>query len=82
MNTIRWKMPDQYLTEWYRNLSGAVKTAFYAAFAVGLAAHLYQFTNKLYNYDELANTPGGIGLSTEQAFYAFCIWRFLFTAFF
>ena len=23
MNTIRWKMPDQYLTEWYRNLSGA-----------------------------------------------------------
>lgn len=66
MNTIRWKMPDQYLTEWYRNLSGAVKTAFYAAFAAGLAAHLYQFTNKLYNYDELANTPGGIGLSTEQ----------------
>lgn len=53
MNTIRWKMPDQYLTEWYRNLSGAVKTAFYAAFAAGLAAHLYQFTNKLYNYDEL-----------------------------
>ena len=45
MNTIRWKMPDQYLTEWYRNLSGAVKTAFYAAFAAGLAAHLYQFTN-------------------------------------
>lgn len=66
MNTIRWKMPDQYLTEWYRNLSGAVKTAFYAAFAAGLVAHLYQFTNKLYNYDELANTPGGIGLSTEQ----------------
>ena len=66
MNTIRWKMPDQYLTEWYRNLSGAVKTAFYVAFAAGLAAHLYQFTNKLYNYDELANTPGGIGLSTEQ----------------
>lgn len=60
------EMPDQYLTEWYRNLSGAVKTAFYAAFAAGLAAHLYQFTNKLYNYDELANTPGGIGLSTEQ----------------
>ena len=54
-------------------------------------AHLYQFTNKLYNYDELANTPGGIGLSTrtgkmavklDGAFYAFCIWRFLFTAFF
>ena len=55
---LRWEMPDQYLTEWYRNLSGAVKTAFYAAFAAGLAAHLYQFTNKLYNYDELANTPG------------------------
>ena len=67
MNTIRWKMPDQYLTEWYRNLSGAVKTAFYAAFAAGLAAHLYQFTNKLYNYDELANTPGGIGERIPQS---------------
>ncbi len=66
MNTIKWKTPDQYLTEWCRKLSGAVKTAFYAAFILGLAAHLYQFTNKLYNYDELANTPGGIGLSTEQ----------------
>lgn len=66
MKTIKWKTPEQYLTEWYRNLSGAVKTAFYAAFVLGLAAHLYQFTNKLYNYDELANTPGGIGLSTEQ----------------
>lgn len=66
MKMIKWKMPDQYLTEWYRNLSASVKTAFYAAFVLGLTAHLYQFTNKLYNYDELANTPGGIGLSTEQ----------------
>ena len=62
MNTIRWKMPDQYLTEWYRNLSGAVKTAFYAAFAVGLT--------------------GKMAVKLDGAFYAFCIWRFLFTAFF
>ena len=71
MNTIRWKMPDQYLTEWYRNLSGAVKTAFYAAFAAGLAAHLYQFTR-----------TGKMAVKLDGAFYAFCIWRFLFTAFF
>ena len=79
MNTIRWKMPDQYLTEWYRNLSGAVKTAFYAAFAAGLAAHLYQFTNKLYNYK---HRTGKMAVKLDGAFYAFCIWRFLFTAFF
>ncbi len=36
MNTIRWKMPDQYLTEWYRNLSGAVKTAFMLLLQQGL----------------------------------------------
>lgn len=66
MRAIKWKTPEQFVAEWYRNLSGTVKTAFYAAFVLGLTAHLYQFTNKLYNYDELANTPGGIGLSTEQ----------------
>ena len=44
----------------------AVKTAFFAAVIFGLMTHLYQFTNKLYNYDELANTPGGNGASVEQ----------------
>ena len=59
-------MPEQCIRQWYSKLSAEVKTAFFCAVIFGLMAHLYQFTNKLYNYDELTNTPGGIGLSTEQ----------------
>ena len=66
MKSLSLKSPDTYIINWYRKLSSTVKTAFYSAVILGLFAHLYQFTNKLYNYDELANTPGGIGLSTEQ----------------
>ncbi len=66
MKSLSLKSPDTYIINWYRKLSSPVKTAFYSAVILGLFAHLYQFTNKLYNYDELANTPGGIGLSTEQ----------------
>lgn len=60
------KTPDIYLKEWYHKKETAVKTAFFAAVIFGLMTHLYQFTNKLYNYDELANTPGGNGASVEQ----------------
>ena len=60
------KTPDRYLKEWYQKKETAVKTAFFAAVIFGLMTHLYQFTNKLYNYDELANTPGGNGASVEQ----------------
>lgn len=66
MEKIEFKTPDRCIAEWYRKLSTPVKAAFYSALILGLMTHLYQFTNKLYNYDELANTPGGIGLSTEQ----------------
>lgn len=31
------------------------------AILCGLIAHLYQFTNKIFNYDELGQTPGGYG---------------------
>ena len=72
MNTIRWKMPDQYLTEWYRNLSGAVKTAFYAAFAACEYTRRYRIKHR----------TGKMAVKLDGAFYAFCIWRFLFTAFF
>lgn len=64
MTTI--KTPDVYIREWYQKKETAVKIAFFAAVIFGLMTHLYQFTNKLYNYDELANTPGGNGASVEQ----------------
>lgn len=60
------KTPDFYIKDWYQKKTTAVKTAFFAAVIFGLMTHLYQFTNKLYNYDELANTPSGNGASVEQ----------------
>ena len=38
-----------------------MKAGFGGTFAAGLCAHLYQFTNKLFNFDELYNTPEGTG---------------------
>ena len=38
-----------------------MKAGFGGTFAAGLCAHLYQFTNKLFNFDELYNTPDGTG---------------------
>ncbi len=58
---MRIKNPFELLKKTYLNISGQVKAAFISAFAAGLAAHLYQFTNKLFNFDELYNTPEGTG---------------------
>ena len=60
------KTLDFYILDWYRKKTTAVRTAFFSAIIFGLMTHLYQFTNKLYNYDELANTPGGNEASVEQ----------------
>ena len=50
----------------WRRLPATVKTAFFSTVIVGLMTHLYQFTNKLYNYDELANGPAGYGTGAES----------------
>ena len=34
---------------------------FVTAIICGLGAHIYQFTNKNFNYDELGQTPAGYG---------------------
>lgn len=39
--------------------------AFFSALICGLGAHLYQFTNKSFNYDELGQTPAGYGTQIE-----------------
>lgn len=62
---IEVKTPDRLLQDWWKRIPAATKTAFFAAVVIGLMTHLYQFTNKLYNYDELAITPAGYGIGAE-----------------
>ena len=62
----RMKTPDRWLQDSWRRLPATVKTAYFSAIIVGLMTHLYQFTNKLYNYDELANGPAGYGTGAES----------------
>lgn len=38
---------------------------FISTIICGLFAHLYQFTNKLFNFDELGQTPAGFGAGIE-----------------
>lgn len=57
--------PEKWLENKWKKISSVVKTAFFSAIIIGLMTHLYQFTNKLYNYDELAITPAGYGIGAE-----------------
>ncbi len=58
--------PDECLKKIWRGISVQVKFAFFGTIIIGLMTHLYQFTNKLYNYDELANMPAGYGTGAES----------------
>lgn len=53
--------PSEVIEKLYKNLELRVKITFIAATIMGLIAHLYQFTNKIWNYDELGITPSGFG---------------------
>lgn len=44
-----------------KSIEGRFYITFAAAMVCGLWAHLYQFTNKIFNYDELGQTPAGFG---------------------
>lgn len=44
---------DYVLAKFYRKISGRFKAAFAAAIIAGLMAHMYMFTNKLPNFDDL-----------------------------
>lgn len=63
---VEIKTPDAWWNELCKNLTKPEKTAFLWAVLIGLATHLYAFTNKLYNYDELYATPGSFGLGIEN----------------
>ncbi len=53
--------PEKKIKDLYAKVPAQIKIAFASAIATGLMAHLYQFTNKLFNYDELYHTPEGTG---------------------
>ena len=63
---MRLPMPDAALADWKQKIRRTEKAAFFTAVVVGLMVHLFAFTNKLYNYDELCNTPGGWGIGSEN----------------
>ena len=58
--------PDGFVKEVWNKIPAAVKSAFFGAVVIGLLTHIYEFTNKLYNYDELMNTPNGYGTGAES----------------
>lgn len=49
---------DDILRKRYRKIPEAFKKAFAAAIAAGLIAHIYMFTNKLPNFDDLVGLNG------------------------
>lgn len=44
-----------------KSIEARYYVTFMSALICGLFAHLYQFTNKIFNYDELGQTPAGFG---------------------
>jgi len=58
--------PDGFVREVWKKIPDTVKAAFFGAIVIGLMTHIYEFTNKLYNYDELMNTPNGYGTGAES----------------
>lgn len=63
---LAFDAPDDCLGKVWKRIPVQVKYAFFGTVVIGLMTHLYQFTNKLYNYDELANMPGGYGTGVES----------------
>lgn len=63
---VAFSTPDGFVREISARIPRPVKSAFFSAVIIGLMTHLYQFTNKLYNYDELINTPNGYGTGAES----------------
>lgn len=51
--------PSNVLSKLWKSIAYNYKICFFSGMICGLWAHLYQFTNKLYNFDELDATPYG-----------------------
>lgn len=63
---ITFDTPDLFLKKIWARIPATVRITFFSAIVIGLMAHLYQFTNKLYNYDELQVLPAGYGTGAES----------------
>ena len=57
--------PTTVLANLYGKIEDRIRITFFCAMGAGLFAHVYQFTNKLFNYDELGHTPEGFGSGIE-----------------
>lgn len=64
-NHVNVQYPIAILAKLYNKTESRIKITFFCAMAAGLLAHAYQFTNKLFNYDELGHTPEGFGSGIE-----------------
>lgn len=53
--------PTDVIQKIYRKISRCEKCVLISAFICGLLAHLYHFTNKQFNGDEIGFTPIGVG---------------------
>lgn len=53
--------PDEFTHRCIYAIESRYKITFVFTIMVGLCCHLYQLTNKFFNYDELALTPSGYG---------------------
>lgn len=58
--------PEECFKKLWRRIPEQLKYAFFGTVIIGLMAHLYVFTNKFYNYDELMNMPAGFGTGVES----------------
>lgn len=67
MKEITIKTPTQVIAGVAGKISKPAKCTFVSAMLAGLAAHLYQYTNKMYNYDDLFTNPEGYGTGAESA---------------
>ena len=61
MNNTKSNFSYQYLKKLQNSVSKKYKITFVSAILCGLMAHIYQFTNKLFNYDELHAIPAALG---------------------
>lgn len=66
MKRYEIKTLTQIMTEKPTKLSKAELCTFIGALISGLAAHLFQYANKMYNYDDLFVNPGGFGTGVES----------------
>lgn len=73
---------DKTISKIYTNINARYKACFYSGLIAGLLAHLYAFTNHLYNYDEIWHTPTGFGTGTQMGRWSLSVMAWFVKRFF